>query len=79
MQLALGKLADYVGARSGGPLSLESEDALPDDLRFLAEYAAAREPESSKVKGVALTDAQVDQAAIPASTGFAVRQRTARS
>jgi hypothetical protein len=60
-------------------LSLESEDALPDDLRFLAEYAAAREPESSKVKGVALTDAQVDQAAIPASTGFAVRQRTARS
>jgi hypothetical protein len=68
VQLALGKLSSFAGARVGGPLPLESEDALPDDLHELAQYAAQREPAGSKVKGVTLTNAQIDQATVELET-----------
>ena len=61
VQLALSKLKDYTGARSGGPLPLISEEALPDDPTSLAEYTASREPDNAKVAGVALTEMQIDQ------------------
>jgi hypothetical protein len=67
VQLALGKIAIHLGARAAGPLELESEDDLPDDLAGLAEFAAAREP-SASVRGVTMTEMQADQAQIELET-----------
>jgi len=60
IQLALGKLAAHAGARAAGPLVLESENRVPDDLPSLARYANEREPDG--VAGVALTESQADAA-----------------
>jgi len=61
VQLALGKIANHVGARAAGPVVLESEDDLPDDLTALAEFAAEREPDAP-VRSMTLTEMQVEQA-----------------
>ncbi len=76
LQLALSKLKDHTGVRSGGPLALVSEDALPDDPVLLAEYAAAREPNNAKLAGVDLTEMQVDQAQVELETDEVLQRET---
>jgi len=68
LQLALSKLKDYAGAKSGGTLPLVSEGAMPDDPTALAEYAAAREPDSAKLEGANLSELQAEQAEIELQT-----------
>jgi len=62
VQLALGKLASFVGARAAGPLVLTPVDTMPDDLEALAQYAAAREPAPQRALTVQLNTMQSDQA-----------------
>jgi len=76
VQLALGKLASPIGTRSAGLLQLESEDDLPDDLSELAQYAAEREPQSSSVKGVALSDRQVEQVEVALETDDVIQSES---
>jgi hypothetical protein len=74
VQLALSKLKDYAGAKSGGPLPLVSEEALPDDPTLLAEYAAAREPDSAIVEGVELSEMQIEQAELELETDEVIQK-----
>ncbi len=62
MQLAVGKLANYAGARSGGVLVLPSEATMPDDLEGLAGYAATREPTAGPKPELQLSAQQIEQA-----------------
>jgi hypothetical protein len=76
VQLALSKLKDHTGARSGGTLPLVSEGTLPDDPTSLAEYVALREPDNTKLAGVDLSEMQVEQAQIELETDEVLQEES---
>src|SRR5262249_19793042 len=73
LRLALGKLVAHVGARPGGLLELPEEDEMPDELAELEKYASDKEPQSSAVRGVGVSQQQLEQAEADLETDDIIR------